>query len=90
MCNLQDSHYWPLLLHTTALTRFCDFSIPRHQKATADMYTVKHPRWWVQSYLAGVPTMVLGGRDQGGNLIKVRVVGHTAALLLRPLSGVCF
>jgi hypothetical protein len=28
----------------------------------------------VQSYLAGVPTLVLGGRDQGGHLLKVRVV----------------
>jgi RAT1-interacting protein len=47
-------------------------SLPRHNRATADIYSIKHPRWWVQSYLAGVPTLVLGCRDQQGNLIKVR------------------
>jgi RAT1-interacting protein len=47
------------------------YMIPRHQKAAADMYNVKHPRWWLQSWLAGVPTLVLGGRDQTGCLRKV-------------------
>lgn len=35
------------------------------------MYKDKHPRWWVQSYLAGISTLVLGGRDHNGHLHKV-------------------
>jgi RAT1-interacting protein len=38
------------------------------------MYSQKHPRWWLQSYLAGVSTLVLGGRDKQGKLLKVGAV----------------
>ena len=30
-----------------------------------------HTRRWLQSYLAGVPTLVLGGRDRGGVITEV-------------------
>ncbi len=46
--------------------------VPGHAAALARMYNSKHPRWWLQSYLAGVPYLVLGGRDPHGTLVKVR------------------
>jgi RAI1 like PD-(D/E)XK nuclease len=45
--------------------------VPGHAKAVGVMYKEKHPRWWVQSFLAGVDTLVLGGRDHNGQLLKV-------------------
>lgn len=67
----------PATQNACCLPAFCwCCSLPRHGKHVADMYSLKHPRWWVQSYLAGVPTLVLGGRDGGGSLVKVRVSGR--------------
>jgi RAT1-interacting protein len=43
------------------------------------LYEDKHRRWWVQSFLAGIPTLVLGGRDVHGTLHKVRGSCHLAA-----------
>jgi hypothetical protein len=37
------------------------------------LYRHKHPAWWLQSFLAGVATMVLGGRNHVGQLQKVIV-----------------
>ena len=31
----------------------------------------KFRKWWVQSFLAAVPTIVVGGRDDTGKLIQV-------------------
>ena len=31
----------------------------------------KFRKWWVQSFLAAVPTIVVGGRDDAGKLIQV-------------------
>eukprot|EP00955_Chlamydomonas_euryale_P065491 359252-Chlamydomonas_euryale.AAC.6 len=31
----------------------------------------KYPRWWIQSFLAGIPTIVLGMRDGNGMLNNV-------------------
>jgi len=50
------------------------YRIPSHPRAEAVMYGEKHPRWWVQSFLAGVPLMVLGGRDDKGMLQKIHQV----------------
>ncbi len=41
---------------------------PKGEKFTAQ----KYPRWWVQSFLAGIPTVVLGCRDNEGMLVEVR------------------
>jgi hypothetical protein len=45
--------------------------IPPHGKGVGNMYRDKHPRWWLQSFLAGVATLVLGGRNHTGQLLKV-------------------
>lgn len=47
------------------------FKLPQHAGQEARMYEDKYPRWWLQSFLAGVPTLVLGGRDGSGMLQKV-------------------
>jgi len=45
------------------------FKPPAHQGQMRTLYKFKHPTWWIQSFLAGVPTMVLGERD--GKVISV-------------------
>eukprot|EP00878_Enallax_costatus_P037428 GHUV01042278.1.p1 GENE.GHUV01042278.1~~GHUV01042278.1.p1 ORF type:complete len:214 (+),score=57.23 GHUV01042278.1:345-986(+) len=50
------------------------YKIAAHSKAVGALYKEKHPRWWVQSYLAGISTLVLGGRDHNGQLHKVQEV----------------
>ncbi|GLC41639.1 hypothetical protein PLESTB_000693900 [Pleodorina starrii] len=47
------------------------YVLPQHPRAEERLYREKYPRWWVQSILAGVPTLVLGGRDRSGILQKV-------------------
>ncbi|KAG7671236.1 hypothetical protein Ndes2526B_g02291 [Nannochloris sp. 'desiccata'] len=34
----------------------------------------RHPKWWLQSYLAGVPGLVLGARDRKGIVNKIYTV----------------
>jgi hypothetical protein len=46
--------------------------MPAHGKAVAVVYKEKHPRWWLQSFLGGVATLVLGARNHTGQLLKVR------------------
>ncbi|MEW5319798.1 MAG: hypothetical protein WDW38_010926 [Sanguina aurantia] len=50
------------------------FVIPRHKAAEARLARNKYPKWWVQSYLAGVPTLVAGGRTTEGRLEEVRTI----------------
>lgn len=47
-------------------------SIPRHKAAEARLARDKYPKWWVQSYLAGVSTLAAGGRTTEGKLEEVR------------------
>ena len=37
--------------------------LPQNAKQQFNLHKHKHTKWWVQSYLAGVPTLALGGRD---------------------------
>ncbi|KAF6260603.1 hypothetical protein COO60DRAFT_1505467 [Scenedesmus sp. NREL 46B-D3] len=50
------------------------YKMPAHGKAVSVMYKEKHPRWWLQSFLAGVATLVLGARNHTGQLLKVHEV----------------
>ncbi|EFJ41536.1 hypothetical protein VOLCADRAFT_98564 [Volvox carteri f. nagariensis] len=47
------------------------YVLPQNDRAKERLYRDKYARWWVQSYLAGVPTLVAGGRDRSGILQKV-------------------
>ena len=40
------------------------FTLPQHPGQWVTLYRHKHPKWWLQSYLAGVPALVLGARDK--------------------------
>jgi len=51
---------------------------PHTQGQIATLYNLKWPKWWIQSFLAGVETIVLGGRDDAGMLTEVtRISVHT-------------
>jgi RAT1-interacting protein len=47
---------------------------PTHRGQWRTMYKHRHPKWWVQSFLAGVTHLVLGFRDDGGVVQQVDVV----------------
>lgn len=49
---------------------------PAHAGQQRNVYRFKHPKWWLQSFLAGVPRLVLGARDE-----QVRP-GQAPALML--------
>lgn len=51
----------------------CPCRLPDHPGQRKTLYAHKYPRWWLQSFLAGVSDIVLGGRDQQGNLKDVRI-----------------
>lgn len=58
-------------MHLLAVTCCVCCRMPAHSRAVAIMYKDKHPRWWLQSFLAGVTTLVLGARNHTGQLLKV-------------------
>ena len=39
------------------------YRIPQHRGQQVTLYRHKYAKWWLQSFLAGVPTLGLGGRD---------------------------
>jgi hypothetical protein len=47
---------------------------PRPHRAAETLFRRKHQKWWVQSFLAGVPLLVLGQRDERGDLVAVHRV----------------
>lgn len=48
----------------SSLVELKTFRLPSHAKQWQTVYRWKHPKWWVQSYLAGVERLVLGSRDE--------------------------
>ncbi|GAB4819664.1 hypothetical protein N2152v2_006710 [Parachlorella kessleri] len=47
---------------------------PQHPKQQLTLHRNKHPRWWLQSFLAGVPALALGARDDQGLVHKIDLV----------------
>ncbi|KAJ9513141.1 hypothetical protein QJQ45_029370 [Haematococcus lacustris] len=47
------------------------FKLPEHKGQERTLKGSKWPRWWLQSFLAGVPVIVAGGRDAEGTLRRV-------------------
>ena len=39
------------------------YRIPQAPQQQRTLHRYKHPKWWLQSFLAGVPRLALGGRD---------------------------
>jgi hypothetical protein len=54
------------------------------------LYRHKHPAWWLQSFLAGVATMVLGGRNHVGQLQKVTVNFQYSNFWVQNFAGVSY
>ncbi|KAF5841463.1 hypothetical protein DUNSADRAFT_12907 [Dunaliella salina] len=48
------------------------YKIPDHPGQRKTLYSQKYPKWWLQSFLAGVPELILGGRDNKGFLKEVQ------------------
>ena len=46
---------------------------PMNSRQMNMLLRFKYPRWWVQSWLAGVPRIALGERDEQGTLHAVEV-----------------
>ncbi|PNW80989.1 hypothetical protein CHLRE_07g338400v5 [Chlamydomonas reinhardtii] len=66
------------------------FVIPLGERAHERLLRDKYPRWWLQSYLAGVPTLVLGGRDRGGVITEVSRLPVTRLPAMAAEAGVPF
>jgi len=47
------------------------YKIPESRSQDLSIKRYKHPRWWMQSFLVGVPYLLLGGRDAQGILRRV-------------------
>lgn len=57
--------------------RFCEmktYSKPQHRGQETTLYRYKHPAWWLQSYLVGIDTLVLGQRDKEGLIHRIDTV----------------
>ena len=54
-----------------ALLELKTYKLPQHAGQQRSVHRWKHPKWWLQSFLAGVPRLALGTRDDqvhGGGL----------------------
>jgi RAT1-interacting protein len=65
-----------LLSALSALRELKTFKQPQHRGQWRTLYRLKHPKWWLQSHLAGVPALVLGARDDSGVVHAIHTV-HT-------------
>lgn len=50
------------------------YRAPQHAGQRRSLHNYKAPRWWLQSYLVGVPALVLGSRDDHGIVHSIDVV----------------
>eukprot|EP00983_Pelagomonas_calceolata_P031454 986537-Pelagomonas_calceolata.AAC.5 len=71
-------------LHSlTALNApFMNCRIPDHPGQLRTLYAHKYPKWWLQSFLAGVPELILGGRDS-------QVVNYWKGLRILKMARKC-
>ncbi len=49
----------------------CACRQPQHPGQRRTLVNFKWPKWWLQSFIAGVETIVMGTRDEAGNVIQV-------------------
>mmetsp|Transcript_21324 Transcript_21324/g.46770 ORF Transcript_21324/g.46770 Transcript_21324/m.46770 type:complete len:441 (-) Transcript_21324:127-1449(-) len=61
--------------------------LPQHPGQHKTLLRFKYPRWWLQSWLAGVPRMLVGGWDQGGVLRQMEVIATTDLPKLSARGG---
>lgn len=63
------------------------FRLPQTAQQTRNLMQFKYPRWWVQSWLAGVPRIAAGARDDQGQLLQVDLVDTQALPRLAREAG---
>jgi RAT1-interacting protein len=63
------------------------FKAPEHRGQCRTLYALKHPKWWLQSHLAGVAALVLGQRDDGGVVYALHTVPTHELPLLSQHNG---
>ena len=69
--NSSDVDSIPLM---SSLREIKTFTRPEHPGQWRTTYTYRHPKWWLQSYLAGVPAVVLGARDKHGIIHEIHTI----------------
>ncbi|KAL3138045.1 hypothetical protein ABBQ38_005278 [Trebouxia sp. C0009 RCD-2024] len=50
------------------------YVMPEDQRKAANIKKFKYPKWWLQSWLAGVPSVIAGARDKQGWLRSIETV----------------
>ncbi|KAK9828456.1 hypothetical protein WJX72_000086 [[Myrmecia] bisecta] len=60
---------------------------PTTQQQDENLKAFKYPRWWLQSYLAGVPRIAVGGRDDAGMLNMIEIVNTRHLPTLSSKAG---
>jgi RAT1-interacting protein len=58
----------------SSLREIKTFTRPENDSHWWTTYNLRHPKWWLQSYLAGVPALVLGARDKQGIVHEIHTV----------------
>eukprot|EP01026_Neomeris_dumetosa_P033031 TRINITY_DN26274_c0_g2_i1.p3 TRINITY_DN26274_c0_g2~~TRINITY_DN26274_c0_g2_i1.p3 ORF type:complete len:174 (-),score=21.59 TRINITY_DN26274_c0_g2_i1:19-540(-) len=66
------------------------YRMPQSRDKYRNMVRNKHTRWWLQSWIAGVPRLVLGGRDDAGILRQIHEVQVAGLLQISQSMGVGF
>lgn len=64
---------------------------PQHVGHWKSIHRHKHPKWWLQSFLAGVPALVLGARDDqvGKTGVDIWFSGYLLEYLVQPAEIIC-
>jgi len=58
----------------SSLREIKTFTRPEHQSQWWTTWDKRHPKWWLQSYLAGIPALILGERDKKGIVHEIHTV----------------
>lgn len=59
----QQQHPQQQLPPLAAMLELKTYRKPSHPQQWRTVHRYKHPKWWLQSFLAGVPRLALGARD---------------------------
>lgn len=60
----QQQHPQQQLPPLAAMLELKTYRKPSHPQQWRTVHRYKHPKWWLQSFLAGVPRLALGARDE--------------------------
>ena len=71
----------------SSLRELKTFKQPQHRGQWRTQHRLKHPKWWLQSHLAGVPALVLGARDDSGIVHAIHTVPTHDLPRLSQLNG---